>query len=292
MTWSLKTVEALAGGTSQNKHSVENHALAIVDFLDRSPLDFLEPLLASPFGRVYGLFLQRCCTQKFDSALCIAKRDELSHRLRQIGCENEESWALLLSIFILFPPDQLKVDDASSKLPAWLYSIYKDRYESSPNLSPQSEPSSEPTGNPSFNDRIFLNKILGLSNLYYIDPEDQEILDELREVRLQTVDLMLSTTSEELGRQFLSDFGDRYWAMAQSGIQKVAHNSIESQKRDALQHWLSTTPNSLHQEGGIQRFSAILLFNPPGSVQIANPAQNLPQWFLEGYNRLNSMATA
>ena len=34
--------------------------------------------------------------------------------------------------------------------------------------------------------------MLGLSNLYYIDPEDQEILQELREVRLQTVQLMLS----------------------------------------------------------------------------------------------------
>lgn len=292
MTWSLKTVEALAGGTGQNGHSVEDLALAIVDFVGTSPLDFLEPLLASPFGRVYKLFLQRCCTQKFDSASCIAKRDELSHRLRQIGCENEEGWALLLSIFILFPPNQLKVDDAASKLPSWLYSIYKDRYESTPDPSSQSGPSSDLAGNPSFNDRIFLNRILGLSNLYYIDPEDQEILNELREVRLQTVDLMLNTSSQELGQQFLSDFGDRYWAMAQSGIQKVALNATESQKRDALQHWLSTTPNSLHQEGGIQRFATVLLFNPPGSVQIANPAQNLPQWFLEGYNRLNSMATA
>ena len=32
--------------------------------------------------------------------------------------------------------------------------------------------------------RIQLNRLLGLSNLYYIDPEDQEILQELRQVRL------------------------------------------------------------------------------------------------------------
>ena len=32
--------------------------------------------------------------------------------------------------------------------------------------------------------RIQLNRLLGLSNLYYIDPEDQEILHELRDVRL------------------------------------------------------------------------------------------------------------
>lgn len=291
MSWNLKEIEALAGQANQNGLNIDHHITNVINFISTTPLDFLEPLLASPFGRVYKIFLNRCCTQKFNSDTCNAKRDELSHRLRQIGCETEEGWALLLSIFPLFPPDQLKVDDAASKLPGWLYSIYKDRYEFNATSSHQSGQSSESSGHPSFNDRIFLNRILGLSNLYYIDPEDQEILNELREVRLQTVDLILNVNKEELGRQFLSDFGDRYWAMAQSGIQKITLNTIESQKRDALQHWLSTTPNSLHQEGGIQRFAAVLLFNPPGSVQIANPAQNLPQWFLEGYNRLNSMAT-
>jgi hypothetical protein len=261
----------------------------VVNFLNNSPIDFLEPLLNSPFGRVYKLFLDRCCTKKFVSGVCVAQRDELSHRLRQLGCENEESWAVLLSIFILFPPDQLKVDDAVSKLPQWLYTIYKGRYEQDSASPHQLESSSSPANNPAFDDRIFLNRILGLSNLYYIDPEDPEILKELREIRLEAINLILNTKIEELGRQFLSDFGDRYWAMAQCGIQKVELNTIESQTRDDLQHWLSNTPNSLHQEGGIQRFSAVLLFNPPGSVQIANPSQNLPQWFLEGYNRLNSM---
>ena len=44
------------------------------------------------------------------------------------------------------------------------------------NHSAITEPAPKPTGNPAFEDRIFLNRILGLSNLYYIDPEDQEIL--------------------------------------------------------------------------------------------------------------------
>ena len=46
-----------------------------------------------------------------------------------------------------------------------------------------------------FEDRIFLNRMLGLSNLYYIDPEDQDILQELREVRLETIQLMLKVDS-------------------------------------------------------------------------------------------------
>ena len=203
-----------------------------------------------------------------------------------MGCETPEGWAVLLALFPFFPPDQLKVEDAAAKLPSWLLTLYSARYQTS--QQSQAEPS--PTGNSAFADRIFLNRILGLSNLYYIDPEDQEILQELREVRLQTVQLMLSAGRDELAKQFQSDFGDRFWAMAQSGIQKESLDANEAQQRDAMQQWLSQTPNSLHQEGGIQRFAAILLFSQPGSVRLADPDRNLPAWILDGYKRYCSMA--
>ena len=89
----------------------------------------------------------------------------------------------LASSFSIFSPGQLKVEDSAAKLPSWLHTLYSARYEA----SEPSPPSPSSTDNPSFEDRIFLNRVLGLSNLYYIDPEDQEILQELREVRLQTV---------------------------------------------------------------------------------------------------------
>ena len=129
-----------------------------------------------------------------------------------------------------------------------------------------------------------------LSNLYYIDPEDQEILSELKIVRLQCIELLLSCSSAELGNHFHSDFGDRFWALAQSGIQKEDLNAEEASQRDAIQNWLTKTPNSLHQDGGVQRFAAILLFSQPGSIQLSNPDQNLPAWFLEGFKRYTSMS--
>ena len=49
--------------------------------------------------------------------------------------------------------------------------------------------------------------------------------------------------------------------MAQSGVQKESLDAKEISQRDALQQWLSETPQSLHQDGGIQRFVAVLLFN-------------------------------
>jgi hypothetical protein len=69
-------------------------------------------------------------------------------------------------------------------------------------------------------------------------------------------------------------------------------NAKEATQRDMIQIWLSQTPNSLHQEGGIQRFAAIILFSQPGSIRLSNPEQNLPAWFLEGFKRYTSMSVA
>ena len=59
---------------------------------------------------------------------------------------------------------------------------------------------------------------------------------------------MLSVNSNQLANEFQADFGDRFWAMAQSGIQKEDLDANEISQRDALQKWLSETPQSLHQE--------------------------------------------
>lgn len=291
MVWQLQAVEALAAQPSPDPSQVERSALQISQFISSAPSDFLEPLLTSPFGRVYRLFLERCCREKLSGPASEQRRNELSQQLRQSGCDRPEGWATLLALFPYFPPQQLKVEEAAAKLPTWLHSLYAARYEApTGGVGTPASAAAAPTGVPAFDDRIFLNRMLGLSNLYYIDPEDQEILQELREVRLQTVQLMLSVSRDELARQFQADFGDRFWAMAQSGIQKEALDANESQQRDALQRWLSETPQSLHQEGGIQRFAAVLLFNAPGSVRLADPDRNLPAWFAEGFKRFCSMA--
>jgi len=286
MAWQLQQLEALAAQPTVDSAQAEPLALSLSSFIAQAPIDFLEPLLNSPFGRVYKLFLERCCNNAF-SDNCQQHRDGLSQKLRQVGFQEPEGFCLLLALMPFYPPGQLRVEDAASKLPSWLLDLYQRRYEAQPTPAAAT---TTPNGEPSFTDRIFLNRMLGLSNLYYIDPEDQEILQELRQVRLQALQLLLSTNREQLGRHFSSDFGDRYWAMAQSGLQKEPLDSTEISQRDAVQQWLTRTPNSLSIEGGIQRFAGALLFAMPGSVQLANPEQNLPAWFLEGFRRYCSTA--
>lgn len=288
MAWQLQQAESLAGQPSPDPAASLQFAVAFSRFLAIAPSDFLEPLLSSPFGRVYRHFLERCCSQGFNQPEAQQLRDQLSQQLRSAGFQTGEGHGLLLALMPFYPPGQLRVEDAPAKLPGWLLELYRLRYEASSAQAPAT-PQPGPTGVPSFSDRIFLNRMLGLSNLYYIDPEDQEILQELRQVRLQTVQLLLGCSSHELGQHFTADFGDRYWAMAQSGVQKEPLDAQEVAQRDAIQQWLTSQQQSLQQEGGIQRFAAALLFSVPGSVRLANPEQNLPAWFVEGFKRYSSM---
>ena len=292
MSWLLKQAEALAAQPHPDSHQTAELALGFSSFVEACPVDFLEPLLASPFGRVYRLFLERCCTEKLPGSAAEERKNALSQKLRVSGVQAPEGHGFLLALMPFFQPGNLQVEDAPSKLPGWLLELYQLRYQPA-NPAPWPEQSTAaPSGSPSFDDRIFLNRMLGLSNLYYIDPEDQEILQELRQVRLQTVELLLGVSNGVLGEHFRRDFGDRFWAMAQSGVQNEPLDFQESAKRDEIQSWLTHTPNSLKQEGGIQRFSAAILFNAPGSVRLADPERNLPAWFLEGYQRYCSMALA
>ena len=171
----------------------EQGSIELSQFLSQAPTDFLEPLLKSPFGRVYTLFLERCCTSKFPGTESEKRRNALSQQLRQVGCDTPEGWAVLLSLFPLFPPEQLKVEDASAKLPDWLLTIYESRYEAwEPSL-----PSPSPTASSAFEDRV---PRIG-SSVY--PTCTTSILRTMRsskncEVRLQTVKLILYVGRDEL----------------------------------------------------------------------------------------------
>ena len=103
MSWKLQTLEALASSPSVDTAQAEQSSMELSDFLAKAPTDFLEPLLASPFGRVYKLFLERCCTAQFLSHAAEERRNALSQQLRQVGCETPDGWSVLLALFPFSP---------------------------------------------------------------------------------------------------------------------------------------------------------------------------------------------
>ena len=258
-------------------------------FLAAAPADFLEPLLSSPFGRVYKLFLERCCIRAFEHPDAVNVRENLSQQLRQTGFQSNQGHGLLLALMPFFPPNNLKVEDAAAKLPAWLLELYRGRYEAPTGQQPSAAPA--PTGQPSFTDRIFLNRMLGLSNLYYIDPEDQEILQELRQLRLQLSQLILNCPEQQLESLFGADLADRYWALVRSGVQKEPLQPAEDQLKGAVTTKLS--PNSgggFGTPGAVNAFLVAMAFYEPGSMQVEGAEHKLPGWLLAGYREVFAQA--
>ena len=82
--------------------------------------------------------------------------------------------------------------------------------------------------------RIHLNRILGLSNLYYIDPEDREICSELQEVRSKLAELISHSPEASLEQIWAGDFGDRYWAMVRSAFRTSPWHPSADEHREAL----------------------------------------------------------
>ena len=75
MSWQLQSLEALASTPKVDIAQAEQGSLELSHFLTQAPTDFLEPLLSSPFGRVYKLFLERCCTAKFTGTAAEERRN-------------------------------------------------------------------------------------------------------------------------------------------------------------------------------------------------------------------------
>ena len=116
MVWLLQQAEALAGQAHPDPAQSSEHALQFSSFLEHCPTDFLEPLLSSPFGRVYCLFLERCCTADLPGPAAAARRDQLSQQLRVCGFQDPTGHILLLALMPFYPPLKLRVDDAAAKL--------------------------------------------------------------------------------------------------------------------------------------------------------------------------------
>ena len=65
MSWQLRSLEALASTPTFDVDQAEQQGLELSQFLTQAPTDFLEPLMGSPFGRVYKLYLERCVLRNF-----------------------------------------------------------------------------------------------------------------------------------------------------------------------------------------------------------------------------------
>jgi hypothetical protein len=191
-------------------------------FWINAPDDALEHLWCGPIGvATKNLIGQLTPNTQFSQAQ-LQLRGQLAERLKQ-GLRQPGALKLMMASFLFMPPGKLKIVHPELNFPAWLLPDYRLLYEQQTSPQPQAGTVTSLDFPASLGDfatnRIQLNRLLGLSNLYYIDPEDKEILQELRELRLKLARLILEAPADQVRQTFSSELGDRYIALLRSGIQ-------------------------------------------------------------------------
>jgi len=271
-----------------------------------APEDLLPSLWASPVGEATKAMVRALRSDSVFSAEQVGLRNAIGGKLSG-GFQAPQAIQLLLANFLYSPPGLMRIANAHSQLPQWLLSDYLSLYEQatppaqqvfnapSPSQAPQPAAAlpqpdfgvfpatlQELVGN-----RIQLNRLLGLSNLYYIDPEDQEILQELRAIRLSLIEAIERSPEHQLEALWSTDLGDRYWALVRSGVQKEAMTPIEEQKKQMVTQKL--TPGNgggFGSPGAINAFLVAMVLFEPGSMRVNEPERQLPGWLLASYQQI------
>lgn len=283
---------------------------ALIRFWLAAPMDQLQPLWNGGFGDLTRQMVQKLSSQTSFTAEQVALRNTINQRIGVIGMTQPFAHQLLVAVFLLSPPGLFKVAQADQQLPGWLAAAYKELFETAAPVmvlggepaAPATQPQQVSLPNPDFGafpstleelvgNRIQLNRLLGLSNLYYIDPEDQEITLELVQLRRSLAGLISAAPQHDLERIWSSDFGDRYWALVRSGVQKESLEAADQSIRDRATQCLSPSQGGgFGSAGALNAFLVAMMYFAPGSMRVDAPEQKLPAWLLEPYKQVFEQA--
>lgn len=274
---------------------------ALARFWLASPEDLLPSLWASPLGEVTKALVRQLTPATVFAPAQVELRNAIGARL-QAGFQSPCAIQLLLASWLYSPPGLLTIANPQANLPGWLLPAYQELYAAgatqvpSP-AAPQPQPATQ-LPQPDFgafpatlqeliNNRIQLNRMLGLANLYYIDPEDQEICSELRQLRLDLAAAIQRCPEQQLEQLWSTDLGDRYWAMVRSGVQKeVPTPQEEVLKQAATQRLQPAQGGGFGTPGALNAFLVAMLFFEPGSMRVEAAEQKLPAWLLAPYQQV------
>ena len=269
------------------------------------PDDVLEPRWSGSVGQATREMVAQLSSTTFFSDSQIALRNRLGEFLRG-GFQQPGAVKAVLATFLLSPPGQFRIINPESHLPAWLIPSYRSLYEQGQPPAPQVASISQSIHPSSANlrsglakcslvsfnsqehgDRLQLNRLLGLSNLYYIDPDDKEIREELLQLREQLVRILLDADESKLESYFSSDFGDRFWALVRSGIQSIPLSTSMDQLKNQIKQKLNPElGGGFGKPGAIPAFLVAMTLYEPGTMQVQDAEQKLPAWLLPGYQQI------
>lgn len=248
------------------------HREEVARFWIHAPDDALEKLWDSVFGEATKLLIAQLTPLTAFSPRQLQLREELLGVMRQ-GFNQPGAVKTIIAAFLLSPPGTLQISDPEIKMPAWLLPTYRQIYQIQPPAAVPVLTQSTPSTLREFAaSRIQLNRLLGLSNLFYIDPEDVEIRQDLQCLRLLLCQLILDCPPEELSSLIQPDLADRYWALVRSGIQTVPILTDEKSIQDI----------ALGQPQDTRSLLVALCYQQPSPSILELVPIDVPGWLLSG----------
>ncbi|MGK7920986.1 MAG: methyltransferase domain-containing protein [Trichodesmium sp.] len=232
---------------------------------------------------------------------------------KSMGLNHPQAINALLGGMLYFPPGKMLVRDAKNRLPQWLINDYQQVFESrevaqkleqafqakSPHLSEDSisrnletkplQPAetknlvlteNKPENLDSANQK-FINQLLGSVNLYYIDPSDESVVQELRQMRKQTADFWINLEPQKLENFYLGEMGKAYQALLNSGMQ---NESLIETEHQFLQQLATQLAKGIESPKAINYLLAAILYCQPEQLRIEDVSK-LPHWLLEDYQK-------
>ena len=276
----------------------------LVQFWLNAPHDQLEALWNSGFGTVTRRLVKELTPQHVFTPEQVVLRNAIGERFKQSGLNHPVAAQLMLANFLLSPPELLTINNIDQFFPAWLSSAYQELYVNAPtsdnvaqtpkHLSAPPQPHHQPPS-PDFGpfpstlqqlvaNRLHLNRLLGLSNLYYIDPDDHEITSELIELRGHFADAIQCCPESQLEQLWATELGERYWALVRSGIQKEPLSTEdESRKQTSVNALNPQAGGGFGVPGSLNAFLIAMMYFLPGKMKVDNAKQKVPAWLLTGY---------
>ena len=287
---------------------------ALIRFWLAAPVDLLPGLWQSTPGESTKHLVRQLSSATSFSAEQVKLRDEIGAQLSQLGLQHPLAPQLLLATFLLSPAGLFQVAAPDQNLPQWLLPAYRELYEQSapaqssapqPQASAPLPQASAPEPVEAFNlpepdfgpfpaslqdlsqNRIHLNRMLGLANLYYIDPEDREIASELLALRRDLSKLIQACPEDQLAGLWASDLGERYWAVVRSGVQRELLEPLdEALKNEITRRLQPEQGGGFGTPGALNAFLVAMIYFEPGTMRVDAAESKLPSWLLPHYEQV------
>ncbi|MBE9095287.1 hypothetical protein IQ252_15590 [Tychonema sp. LEGE 07203] len=249
----------------------------IADFWLNLPAENIETAYQSTPGNSYKILLE----SGFQRQAMMESEQIFLQQLTQIskGLVHPKAVNALLAGMLYFPPETMRIPDARNRLPHWLIGDYEQVFETE--AAVKSESSSDLLAK-YIQSPQFTNQLLGCVNLYRIDPSDESVVLELRQIRKQLADFWLNVPSEQLPNVYRGEVGKGYQAILNCGLQ--AESMTEAEQKFLQQ--LTEISKGLVNPQAINALLGAMLYFVPGKMRVPDARTRLPQWLIDDYEKV------